>query len=119
MGYSLKAVKAVRFCRTKWKPRKGRDFLFPSFLSQEVLFMQNVKQKDAPLFGAQTVHMKHARFKYARECCYSMLQYTADRSIKKELEKIEGMIINIKVLHIWHSDCRQVTIKLRGRCTTH
>jgi len=54
MGYSLKVVKA----RTKWKPRKGRDFLFPSFLSKKVLFRPNVKQKDAPLFGAHIVHLK-------------------------------------------------------------
>ena len=58
MGYSLKVVKALRFCGTKWKTRKGRDFLFPSFLFQKVLFKPNVKQKDIPLFGAHIVHMK-------------------------------------------------------------
>jgi len=58
MGYSLKVVKALRFCRTKWKPRKGRDFLFPSFLTQKVSFKPNVKRKHVPLFGAHIVHMK-------------------------------------------------------------
>jgi len=77
MGYSLKVVKALRSCRTKWKPRNGRDFLSPSFLSQKVLFKPNVKHKEAPLLVAHIVHVKQCglnMYEHATTLCCNKLR---------------------------------------------